>query len=118
MIYRMGRSSWNNYDGSTDAAMELAALLALLGVMSNALFHNASFTTFNADTLVMLFLYAACSLRRQSDTETATAMPTAQDTASDDKRSTPPPRHAWSPAMRRLRASGNAPALGTKPSLT
>jgi hypothetical protein len=35
-------------------------------VLINALFHNASFLTFNSDTLIMLFFYASASAARVS----------------------------------------------------
>ncbi len=66
VILRMGRASWRRYDGSPDAIMEMTMFLTLVSVMANALFHNASFATFNPETLVTLYLYGACYSRRDA----------------------------------------------------
>lgn len=64
LILRMGRASWRRYDESPDARLEMTLFLTLVSVMANALFHNASFATFNPETLVTLYLYTVCYSRR------------------------------------------------------
>ncbi len=65
IIVRLGMASWRRFDGSREATLEMTVLLALVSVMANALFHNASFATFNPETLITLYLFAACHDRRR-----------------------------------------------------
>lgn len=82
LIFRMGRATWRRYDGTPGAALEVTALLGLLGAMANALFHNASFATFNAETLTLLFLYAVgFSLREHGSADARLAAATADGVA-------------------------------------
>jgi hypothetical protein len=65
VLTRMAACSWRAWRKQFAMPLECVGLWALIGVMINALFHNASFVTFNADTLVILFFYCASySVRR------------------------------------------------------
>jgi hypothetical protein len=74
VLWSMARRTIRVHLNRARSVWELASLAGLGAVMVNALFHNASFVTFNADTLAMMFLYAGAFTASRASIAVTTAI--------------------------------------------